>query len=140
MTAKELVDEALAKARKANALKSGKIMQAEKDYVAYNVEDTTGEPRPAGEGPNWDDYWKYWTNEKFTGATCACCGCALSADIRVGAHVRLAGETDNTKNAWIALYCKSCNNQKDKKERKVRKDSWIVKTVMSEAHKNVKPE
>ena len=110
MTAKELVNEALAEVRKANALKAGKIKQVEKDCVAYNVEDTTGEPRPTGEGQNWDDYWKYWTNEKFTDATCACCGCALNDDIRVGAHVRLKGEPDNTKDAWIALYCKGCNN------------------------------
>ena len=140
MTAKELVNEALAEVRKANALKAGKIKQVEKDCVAYNVEDTTGEPRPTGEGQNWDDYWKYWTNEKFTDATCACCGCALNDDIRVGAHVRLKGESDNTKDAWIALYCKGCNNPNDKKERKVSKNSWIVKTVMSKAHKNVKPE
>ena len=140
MTAKELVNEVLAEVRKENALKAGKIKQVEKDCVAYNVEDTTGEPRPTGEGQNWDDYWKYWTNEKFTDATCACCGCALNADIRVGAHVRLKGESDNTKDAWIALYCKGCNNPNDKKERKVSKNSWIVKTVMSKAHKNVMPE
>ena len=72
--------------------------------IAWNVDDTSDENPPAGEGVNWDDYWKHWTNELFDGAVCACCGEPLTASNRVGAHIRLAGEEDNTKDAWIALY------------------------------------
>ena len=75
------------------------------------MDDTSEENPPCGEGPNWDDYWKHWTKELFDGAVCACCGEPLTASNRVGAHIRLAGEEDNTKDAWIALYCSSGNNR-----------------------------
>lgn len=107
------------------------------DTVAYNVDDTKDEKPSSEDGPDWEDYWKKWTGRNLTDEKCACCGCALTKENRVGAHIRLIGELDNTKDAWIALFCKSCNNPSDKKARQVKSLSWIVRTVMSAAHKNV---
>lgn len=103
--------------------------------VAYNVDDTSDEKPDISGINNWDDYWKHFTEENLTDCNCASCGCFLDASNRVGAHIRLKGEEDNTRDAWIALYCKSCNNSRD--EQKVRKDSFIVKTKMTNLHPNV---
>ena len=103
--------------------------------VAYNVDDTSGE-KPDISGINdWDEYWKHYTEENFTDQHCASCGCSLDASNRVGAHIRLKGEKDGTKDAWIALYCDSCN--KSRKPQKVNAESWIVRTKMDKEHENV---
>ena len=116
-----------------------KVKLIEVERKAWNVDDTSDENPPTGEGPNWDDYWKYWTKGLFEDAVCACCGEKLTSSNRVGAHIRLDGENDNTNNAWIALYCSSCNNWKVRKPRKVRKGSKIVRTTMAKTHKNATP-
>lgn len=116
-------------------MESGRLVKMSDTMVAYNVDDTSDE-KPDISGINdWDEYWKHYTEENFTGQECASCGCVLDASNRVGAHIRLKGEEDNTQDAWIALYCKSCNNSRD--EQKVRKDSFIVKTKMTNPHPNV---
>jgi len=135
----KLVEEVIAKARN-HAGAQEKTWTATDSVNAWNVDDTSAEKPSAGEGPNWDDYWKYWTGEKFDGKVCACCGVALTSKNRVGAHIRLADEPDNTKDAWIALYCNSCNNWKNRKIRKVRKGSTIVRVKMTKQYKNATPE
>ena len=118
----------------------GKIKKLSTDTKAYNVEDTTGDKAPVSEdGPEWDDYWKYWTKENFP-AECADCKCSITASTRNGAHVRLDGETDNTKDAWIAILCDSCNNWQNKTERTLKSGTWLAKVVMPEARKNAKPD
>lgn len=114
---------------------AGHIRLLEMDVTAYNVADTATEKPDIAGITDWDEYWKYFTQQNLSGQKCASCGCTLDKSIRRGAHVRLKGEADNTDKAWIALYCASCNNSKQ--PQKVRKDSWIVATTMSEAHKNV---
>lgn len=116
-------------------IKEGLIKKLSVTTVAYNVDDTSDE-KPDINGINdWDEYWKHYTEENFTDQHCASCGCSLDASNRVGAHIRLSGEDDYTQDAWIALYCKSCNSSRDKQ--KVRKDSLIVKTQMANSHPNV---
>lgn len=116
-------------------MESGRLVKMSDTTVAYNVDDTSDE-KPDINGINdWDEYWKHYTEENFTDQHCASCGCSLDASNRVGAHIRLSGEDDYTQDAWIALYCKSCNSSRDKQ--KVRKDSLIVKTQMASPHPNV---
>ena len=116
-------------------MESGRLVKMSDTTVAYNVDDTSDE-KPDISGINdWDEYWKHYTEENFTGQKCASCGCLLDASNRVGAHIRLSGEDDNTQDAWIALYCKSCNSSQEKQ--KVRNGSLIVKTKMAKVHPNV---
>jgi len=116
-------------------IESGLMKKVLVTTVAYNVDDTSDE-KPNISGINdWDEYWKHYTEENFTNQHCASCGCLLDASNRVGAHIRLRGEDDYTQEAWIALYCKSCNSSRD--EQKVRKGSLIVKTRMANPHLNV---
>lgn len=116
-------------------IKAGLIKRVATITVAYNIDETSNE-KPGVNGINdWDEYWKHFTEENFTDQKCASCGCSLDASNRVGAHIRLDGEEDNTRDAWIALYCKSCN--KSRKEQKVNKGSLIVKTKMANEHPNV---
>lgn len=116
-------------------IESGLLKKVLATTVAYNIDDTSDE-KPGISGINdWDEYWKHCTEENFTDQHCASCGCSLNASNRVGAHIRLEGEENNTRYAWIALYCKSCNNSRE--EQKVQKDSLIVKTKMTVAHPNV---
>lgn len=121
-----------------NQFLAGSIKKMEADVVTHNVADTSKEKPDIAGITDWDEYWKYFTQQNLSGQSCASCGCTLDKSIRRGAHVRLKGEADNTDKAWIALYCASCNNSK--RPQKVRKGSWIVATTMSEAHKNVLPE
>ena len=121
-----------------NQFLAGSIKKMEADVVTHNVADTAKEKPDIAGITDWDEYWKYFTQQNLSGQSCASCGCTLDKSIRRGAHVRLKGEADNTDKAWIALYCASCNNSK--RPQKVRKGSWIVATTMSEAHKNVLPE
>ena len=116
-------------------IESGRLRKISETTVAYNVDDTSDEKPDIRGIKDWDEYWKHYTEENFTDQHCASCGCLLDASNRVGAHIRLSGEDDNTQDAWIALYCKSCNNSRD--EQKVRKDSFIVKTKMTNPHANV---
>ena len=120
------------------AIDNGWVEVVNEDTLAYNIEDTSDEDPPSNEGDDWTEYWKYWTHQPLTGATCACCGCALSASNRNGAHVRKITDADNTRNGYIALYCDSCNNWNDKSVRKLLKGSWVVKTIMSQNHRNAK--
>ena len=116
-------------------IESGLLKKVSATMVAYNVYDTSDE-KPDISGINdWDEYWKHYTEENFADQHCASCGCLLDATNRVGAHIRLSGEGDYTQDAWIALFCKSCNSSRG--EQKVRKDSWIVKTKMANPHHNV---
>jgi len=112
--------------------------QLDADVVADNVADTSKEKPDIAGINDWDEYWKHCTGQNLAGQRCASCGCVLDNNIRRGAHIRLEGEMDNTNKAWIALYCASCNNSRQ--PQKVSKGSWIVATVMAEAHKNVQPE
>jgi len=116
-------------------IKEGLIKKLSVTTVAYNVDDTSDEKPDISGIYDWDEYWKHYTEENFTDQHCASCGCSLDASNRVGAHIRLKGEEDNTRDAWIALYCKSCNSSRD--EQKVRKDAWIVKTKMANPLPNV---
>ncbi len=120
-----------------NRFLAGTIEKLEADVIAYNVADTSKEKPDIAGITDWDEYWKYFTQQNLFEQKCASCGCVLDKNIRRGAHIRLEGEADNTNKAWIALYCTSCNNSKQ--PQKVRKGSWIVTTTMSEAHKNVQP-
>ena len=121
--------------RISDRINAGRIKKLSKTTVAYNVNDTS-EEKPDISGINgWDEYWKYYTEENFTDQKCASCGCSLDASNRVGAHIRLVGEEDDTQDAWIALYCKSCNNSRE--VQKVRNGSLIVKTKMTSKHPNV---
>ena len=123
--------EAMKREREKNArvyvrIMRGVVKMVPETTIAYNVDDTSDE-KPDISGINdWDEYWKHYTEENFTGQECASCGCSLDASNRVGAHIRLDEEEDNTRDAWIALYCKSCNSSRD--VQKVRKGSLIVKT------------
>lgn len=121
--------------RISDRINAGRIKKLSKTTVAYNVNDTS-EEKPDISGINgWDDYWKYYTEENFTDQKCASCCCCLNNSNRVGAHIRLKGERDGTKDAWIALYCDSCN--KSKKPQMVNAGSWIVRTKMDNEHENV---
>lgn len=133
---KKIIDDVI----RFNEEQKKRVKSIDAECKAWNVDDTSDENPPAGEGANWDDYWKHWTRGVFEGAVCACCGVKLTASNRVGAHIRLDGEKDNTKDAWIALYCSSCNNWKVRKLRKVRKGSKIVRTTMAKPHKNATPD
>ena len=139
MDIKKMLDETIAKVRKFKEEQKMRVMVLETERKAQNVDDTSQEKPPTGEGPNWDDYWKHWTGEKFEGAACACCGASLTTANRVGAHIRLQGDADNTKDAWIALYCSSCNNWQVRVSRKVRKGAKIVRVKMANPHKNAIP-
>ncbi len=121
-----------------NQFLAGSIKKMEADVVAHNVADTSKEKPDITGITDWDEYWKYFTQQNLSEQKCASCGCSLDNSIRRGAHVRLKGEADNTNKAWIAIYCASCNNSK--KPQKVSKGSWVVATTMAEAHKNVSPE
>lgn len=101
----------------------------------YNVADTKDEAPPSGEGPNWDDYWKVHTRDTFP-TRCASCGRLIGRADRKGAHIRLSDERDNTKHAWIAIFCSSCNQRKG--EIPLLKDSKIVETAMTRPHSNYK--
>lgn len=133
---KKIIDEA----KRLNEEHKKEVMLIDAKRNAWNVDDTSDENPPDGEGPNWDDYWQHWTKGQFKDAVCACCGVSLTASNRVGAHIRLEGEKDNTKDAWIALYCSSCNNWQDRTLRKVCKGSKIVRTTMAKPHKNATPD
>ena len=116
-------------------VRDGVIMVVMTDISAYNVDETSSE-KPGIPGINdWDEYWKSFTEQNFADQKCASCGCVLNMENRVGAHVRMKGEPDNTNDAWIALFCKGCNNSRE--IQKLRTGSWIVKTRMNEAHPNV---
>ena len=116
---------------------AGAIKRLEMDVVAYNVADTSKEKPDIAGITEWDEYWRYFTQQNFSGQKCASCGCRLDNSIRRGAHIRLKGEANNTNKAWIALYCAGCNNSREIQQ--VRKGSWIVATTMSQAHENVRP-
>lgn len=133
---KKIIDDVI----RFNEEQKKRVKSIDAECKAWNVDDTSDENPPAGEGANWDDYWKHWTMGVFEGAVCACCGVKLTASNRVGAHIRLEGEKDNTKDAWIALYCSSCNNWQDRTLRKVCKGSKIVRTTMAKPHKNATPD
>ena len=133
---KKIIDDVI----RFNEEQKKRVKSIDAECKAWNVDDTSDENPPAGEGANWDDYWKHWTMGVFEGAVCACCGVKLTASNRVGAHIRLDGEKDNTKDAWIALYCSSCNNWQDRTLRKVCKGSKIVRTTMAKPHKNATPD
>lgn len=136
----ETITDLLARLRESTTDKliaSGYVKKTSAEIVAYNVDDTSKE-KPDVQGiTDWDEYWKFYVREKLTNEKCACCGCSLDASNRVGAHIRLDGERDNTKDAWIALLCKSCNGLTNPLT--LHKDSWIVRTTMSVPHKNVQP-
>ena len=133
----EIILERKKKARILARLMDGSIKKLSKDVVAYNIDDTASETPGITGISDWDEYWKHCTGQKFMGQTCASCGCALDSSNRKGAHIRLEGEIDNTRNAWIALFCTRCNNSKEKQ--KVRAGAWIVAITMSRVHKNVNP-
>lgn len=139
MDYKKMVEASIAKANFKKEQKL-RVWSADAVYGAWNVEDTSGEKPLTAEGPNWDDYWKYWTEGEFTDAVCACCGKSLTVSNRVGAHIRLKGEPDNTIDAWIALYCSACNNWQVREQRKVSRGSKIVRVKMSKPHANALPE
>ena len=134
----ETITDLLARLRESTTDKliaSGYVKKTSAEIVAYNVDDTSKE-KPDVQGiTDWDEYWKFYVRKKLTNEKCACCGCSLDASNRVGAHIRLDGERDNTKDAWIALLCKSCNGLTNPLT--LHKDSWIVRTTMSVPHKNV---
>ena len=136
----ETITDLLARLRESTTDKliaSGYVKKTSAEIVAYNVDDTSKE-KPDVQGiTDWDEYWKFYVRKKLTNEKCACCGCSLDASNRVGAHIRLDGERDNTKDAWIALLCKSCNGLTNPLT--LHKDSWIVRTTMSVPHKNVQP-
>lgn len=136
----ETITDLLARLRESTTDKliaSGYVKKTSAEIVAYNVDDTSKE-KPDVQGiTDWDEYWKFYVRKKLTNEKCACCGCSLDASNRVGAHIRLDGERDNTKDAWIALLCKSCNGLMNPLT--LHKDSWIVRTTMSVPHKNVQP-
>lgn len=114
---------------------SGYVKKTITEIVAYNVDDTSKEKPDVRGITDWVEYWKFYVRKNWTNEKCAICGCHLDASNRVGAHIRLDGERDNTKNAWIALLCKSCNGLANPLT--LHKDSWIVRTTMSVPHKNV---
>lgn len=116
-------------------IKEGLIKKLSVTTVAYNVDDTSDEKPDISGITDWDEYWKHYTEEKFVNQKCASCCCILDSSTRVGAHIRLKGEQDGTKDAWIALFCDSCNKSKD--PQRVNEGSWIVRTKMAEAHENV---
>ena len=136
----ETITDLLARLRESTTDKliaSRYVKKTSAEIVAYNVDDTSKE-KPDVQGiTDWDEYWKFYVRKKLTNEKCACCGCSLDASNRVGAHIRLDGERDNTKDAWIALLCKSCNGLTNPLT--LHKDSWIVRTTMSVPHKNVQP-
>lgn len=129
-------DSARLKAWRQDNRKNGYVKKFDEDKGAYNVDDTKDERPPAWSAKDWDEHWKYVTGENLTGQVCASCGCSLTSSTRVGAHIRLDGESEDDM-AWIALCCKSCNNSDQ--PQKVRKGSLIVRVKMSKIHKNVKP-
>ena len=118
-------------------IRIGKILCADQDYLVYNIEDTK-EEKPHDEGmATWEEFWGYYTAKDLCGQKCASCGILLNDDNIVGAHIRFVGEEDGTKDAWIAMFCKGCNNSR--RPQKVTEGSWVVKTTMEKVHKNVKP-
>ena len=66
---KKIIDEV----KRFNEEQKKKVMLIDVESKAWNVDDTSDENPPSGEGPNWDDYWKHWTKGVFEGAVCACC-------------------------------------------------------------------
>ena len=123
------------KKRISDRIKMGLIKNVSKTVVAYNIDDTSEEKPDISGIKDWDEYWKHYTEEDFMNQKCASCCCKLDSSNRVGAHIRLEGEEDKTTDAWIALFCKSCNKSKD--PQKVNAGSWIVRTIMAEEHENV---
>lgn len=131
----EMKSEREKKVRAYISIMFGLVKRVSETTTAYNVDNTSDEKPGISGISDWDEYWVHYTEENLTGQKCASCGCSLDASNRVGAHIRLDGEKDNTRDAWIALYCKSCNNSRE--EQRVRKGSLIVKTKMVCEHPNV---
>lgn len=104
--------------------------------LAYNVANTSGERPPIGLGPNWDDYWKFFSKRNFIGEKCAFCGRILTPMNRVGAHIRLASDADNSAFARIVLCCKTCNNWNNSGCHIIRPGTVMVLTRMAMPHRN----
>lgn len=117
-----------------------KILQLNRDCGAYNIEDTSGEPRPSSEegGPDWDGFWHFYTREGYP-PVCAACGKTINAASRNGSHVRLDTEPDGTKDAWIAILCDSCNNWQNREHLTLKKGSWLVRVKMVQNRNNAMP-
>jgi hypothetical protein len=103
---------------------------------AYHVANTSFERPPAELGPNWDDYWKHFSKLGFIGAKCAFCGCSLNPMNRVGAHIRLVSDMDNSEYARIVLCCKICNNWNNSGCHIIRSGTVMVWTRMAMPHRN----
>lgn len=104
--------------------------------LAYNVANTSGERPPIGLGPNWDDYWKFFSKRNFIGEKCAFCGRILTPMNRVGAHIRLVSDKDNSEYARIVLCCKTCNNWNNSGCHIIRSGTVMVWTRMAMSHRN----
>ena len=132
---KEMLEAAIKERDARKCMSRQKIIAIPTQEQMYNVADTKEETPPAREGSNWDDYWKFHTGDPFP-LHCASCDQPIGRADRKGVHIRLHDERNNTKHAWIAICCSSCNKRKGKIP--LLKDSKIVETVMTKPHPNYK--
>ncbi len=106
------------------------------DIKVKNVKDTSDEISPYKH--EWIGYWqdKTWLRVPTTCANVGCNNKDAAPEI-VGAHVRIVGEPNNDKNAWIVPLCKSCNSSENKAEMKLSDGMYMARVVMSKPHETV---
>lgn len=104
-----------------------------------NVEETSDEHSVFKH--EWAGFWQDKTWLKFP-SVCANSDCTNDTESPeiVGAHVRINGEPDNDKMAWIVPLCKSCNSSDNKSEMELSLGTWMARVTMSKAHKTAKEE
>ena len=102
-----------------------------------NVKNTAGEISPYKH--KWVGYWqeKTWLRVPATCANVGCNNKDATPEI-VGAHVRIVGEPNNDKNAWIVPLCNSCNSSENKAEMELSEGTYMARVLMSEPHETVK--
>ena len=101
-----------------------------------NVKDTSDEISPYKH--EWIGYWqdKTWLRVPTACANVGCNNKDASPEV-VGAHVRIVGEPNNDKNAWIVPLCKSCNSSENKEKMELSYGTYMVRVEMSKPHETV---
>ena len=101
-----------------------------------NIGDTSDEVSPCKH--EWIGYWqdKTWLRAPTFCANMRCNNEDHSPEI-IGAHVRIVGEPNNDRDAWIVPLCKSCNSSDNKSEMELCCGTYMARVVMSRPHKTV---
>ena len=118
--------------------KSGDMIKPAIPQMVRNVEDTSKEKSPVQNG--WRGYWqdKTWLEFPNECSNSICKNEEQNPEI-VGAHVRIEGEPNTGKDAWIVPLCHECNSDDNKDTMDLNGGTIFVRVQMQESHKTACP-